>query len=347
MLILSQACVLDPIDLSRFHCPCTNGYECEPTTERCVPVDDGDGVVHVANLRADWTTPNWIRWSWHPEAPHEQQLARYELFVAESIDDLLERSGTTRRFDPETNPELARYTLPRSGSAEVVDGTFSQGHTPDSEYLAVLVATDTSGRTRRSNIAPARTGAAPTESLVIIDEENPPGYEIPPSQCYRWIEGDGGFGGSGYFLREHVCTGDNDHLCEPNTDTEECWVNLNTQGMGLSLEPITEADFDRAYLELALYNDGATTSFWSHAGIHLRTQDDERTLWLYEEITFPPKSDYVVYQIKLDQIPINDPERDLILSFEDIATAELYGYRIGGSFQNGAHIRLDAITIRW
>lgn len=174
-VLMVSGCVLEPVDLSGFPCPCSDGYECELTSNRCLPVDEGDGVVLVRNLSAGWTTPSWIHWTWEPEAPDDHQLARYELTVAESIDDLLASSGTARRFDPDTNPELARYTLPRSGSAEVIDATFSSGHQPDTEYVARLLAIDTAGRTRWSNIARARTSLAPVAERVIVDEaEDPP-----------------------------------------------------------------------------------------------------------------------------------------------------------------------------
>lgn len=347
--LVLAGCVLDELDISRFPCPCAAGYECEPAVDRCVPENRGDGVVVVRDLRADWTTPNWIHWRWEPEAPDDHQLARYELVVAETVDELLDRSGTARVFDPDTNLEFGWYVLPRGNGVVIVDETLTSGHAPDKEYVALLMSIDTSGKSWRSNIARARTGPVPTGAIVIVDEEDPPGYEIPPSACFHRVEGDGAYnGGSAYFLREHVCTGDNDHLCEPNRATEEeCWVNLRTQDVGLSLEALTEAGFDRAYLEFALSNGGSTTSFWSHAGLNLRQSDGSRTLWLFEEITFPPTTDYVMYQIRLDQMPINNRELDLILTYEDIAASELFAYRVGGRFENGAQLRLDAIAIRW
>jgi hypothetical protein len=342
-------CILEPVDFGAHRCPCASGFTCDEATDRCVQGSSGgDGVVRVENLRAAWRTPNSIRWAWTPSAPDNDSLARYELSLLDTV------TGETKIFDPSTSPELGFYFIQRSGGAGPVRGMFTSELTPDREYRAVLVATDTGGRTFTSNTAIGRTQIAPIGRIVIVDEDEPLGYELPGAPCYSFTSGDGAHAGTHYIERVHVCVGPSDEevddtRCEPNNAAvPQCWANLRTQETALA-QDLNENEFELAYLEFAIAIEGSAPSYWSHAGAHLLFADGSRSYPTFEEITFIPERGYVLYQVALDQMSFvhSGSKTPSPITFEDMAGSSFDGYRIGGTFANGARIRVDSVSIRW
>jgi hypothetical protein len=368
ILVFLSSCILDPVDFSGHPCPCADGYVCDDAIDRCVQSAPagGDGVVRVENLRAAWRTPNAIRWTWDSSAPDNDSLARYELFLARSSADLAMRSttpcpgfdlvpGTCCVFDPSTSPELGSYFRPRAGGPAPVRGVFASDLEPNTEYFAVLVATDTGGGTFTSNVAVGRTQIAPIGAVTIADDGDPPGYELPGAPCYAPVTRAGDAqSGTDYLERIHVCVGPDaesvdDTECSPNnTSIPECWANIRTQETALD-QNLDENQFELAYLEFWMAIEDSGPSYWSHAGAHLLFSDGRRAYPTFEEITFVPDRGYVRYQIALDQmtwIHPGDMEPSPI-TFEDMIGTRFDGYRIGGTFANGARIRIDSIAVRW
>jgi hypothetical protein len=155
------------------------------------------------------------------------------------------------------------------------------------------------------------------------------------------MDGLGYMDSAGYYERVHVCTNDPDHSCEAEP-MAQCFVNLDTQGLARDLSALEPGDFPRAYLELALYVDDGEPSaplYWAQAGIVL----GGGSLPLYYALTVPTNRGWSVHRVPLRAMETNGR----FLTHADIAGRTLEGYRFGATFESGATIRIDSVSVRW
>jgi hypothetical protein len=354
LVVFVAACSLEPVDFRDHPCPCAQGFVCEPCSNTCVRelASDPDARVTIADFRAAWATPHWIRWEFTPSAPDNTSLSRYDLVIAESMDDL--ESGRATCIGPDRNPELRGYVLESgTGGVDVVTSTFSYPHEPATAYVAYLVATDTASRRFRSNVGSITTAPAPEEDrIVLVDETLPAGaFTHPPAECFAWASGTGAHSGERYYERRHVCpaAGPDNSCDEPAGPAPACWVNFDTQGLALDASSRAEpGPFSRTYLEIGIAAADSEPSDWSQLGLQLAPEGTAPStggtlIPMLGGVTIPATGDYVVFEIKLDRLV--DGER--ALQGSDLADLRIHGYRVGGFFARGATLRLDSIALRW
>ena len=352
------ACVIRDVDFDAKRCPCDEGFWCDDARDRCVPgeppdggpgggdapgidagprpdapgVDAGEtpGVFGVENLRAEWATPNTIRWAWDPTGA-ETDLAYYEIVVSESED----LSGASV-WDVDDNPELGRYRLPRTGLGDVVTGTITDGLTEDTFYYAQLVAVDTAGGRVRSNVAVGHTEVAPRPMGFVVmfdDARRGGGYALPG--CIDVVGTGEHAAGTAHLEWLVRCEDGLSAECAAGTGGE-CWENLRQQDMTIDLSGLSVGDFSTAFLEFALSYTGEQPAWYSEASVMVGT-----TRFTFVPLTHRADGRYRRFQIPLDQMShMGTP-----MTHADLAT--LTSWRFGAQWTHDGVVRVDEIRIRW
>ncbi|MFO0634908.1 MAG: serine/threonine-protein kinase [Nannocystaceae bacterium] len=208
---------------------------------------DPAAAVQVGELHAQWATPNTIRWAWSAQGEADA-LRDYELVVGPSEHDVLTRSDACRVFTRADNPELGHFLLPRTGGADPVRATITDGHAPEQAVFARLWATDTAGRRHASNVASVHTAPPPVAEVVVFADARPHGFSIPVLEVVDTKP----YAGTHHLQFTSRC------------DPPQCFANLRWQDLGVDLSRMTPGDFaTTAYLELAVAVAGDATSWWS------------------------------------------------------------------------------------
>lgn len=369
--IVLSACYLPDVDISGKGCPCTTGYECSDGL--CVPrgqqVDaspdaepdaspdaepdtspDADGepcqpLLEVEGFRAVWSTPNAIRWAWDARLEDEEHFFEYRLVLAESIEDVESRSGTSRVFDQRGNPELGRFVLPRlSGSDDLVLGTTTDDLRHTTPYYGQLIVIDRGLCEFRAPVVPMSTTLELTDEIVIFRDDQPPGSPRP----------------SGTFLPQPDSEGEGNHLEHiPDTDEEcneqvprpnVCPNNLRWLGLGIELSEIsTEGLFETAIFELLVWYDGVNPSYWSHLWLSFYP---ERQNHSFQVFTIRSTGGYDVVQVPLGVLQFDG----IPLSFEYFAAHDvLDDFCVYGRWERftdeagttPSRVRVDEVRIRY
>ncbi len=316
---------------------------CDPCGDRCVPQgqpidctdsDDPDAAVRVSALTVQWSTPNQARWSWSvaPESVPDQ-LAGYELTIAENETDLRNTTGTARTFTASDNPELGRFSLPRADGEEVVTATIVDGLTAGTAYVARLVAVDSIGRRSLSNIATARTqDPAVLGSAVIYSDVLAAGYSIPSEfshsdsdpfagdACYRWQQQDG---------------------------CPACWENLRLAGIDVDLSAVTAGAFaTSAYLEFSVSLRAPTPGYWAEVRLLINDDPNEQLKATFAPITYRATSEgsaYRTYQVPLRAFD----DSTTTLTAEHLKMYPIHEVGIGALWDNDAVVQLDEVRVYW
>jgi hypothetical protein len=283
-------------------------------------------AVHVSDLRALWSTPNAVRWAWTADG-RADELRDYELVIGPTEADVIAQSDRTRVFDRSENPELGHFLLPRTGGADPVQATITDGHAPDEPVFARLVAIDTAGRRHESNVASIHTAPPAVAEIVVFDDELPSGAPMPDRIA---LSSAHPFAGPHHLQFESRCT------------APECFANLRWQGLDVALDRLTPGDWKTtAYLELAVAIDGDATSWWSQ----LRIWCDETSLdhvGHFNSFALRSDGEYRVLQVPLRAFafsPALDPA--------DQIRHGLFEVGVGGWWPPGAIVRIDEIRVRW
>lgn len=284
-----------------------------------------DAAVQVAELEAEWATPNAVRWRWHAEG-RADALRDYQLVTGPSEADVLAASERCRVFTRADNPELGHFLLPRTGGEDPVLATITDEHAPDTLVFAQLVAIDTAGRRATSNVASVHTAAKPVAEIVVFDDERPHGFPMPALALSTARP----FAGTHHLQFVSECT------------PPECFANLRWQDLRVPLVGLTAGDYaTTAYLELAVAVDGAATSWWSQ----LRVWYDGRSLERvghFNSFALRTDGEYRVLQVPLRAFrfaPGTDGATEL--------GHGLFELGLGGWWPPGALVRIDEVRIRW
>jgi tRNA A-37 threonylcarbamoyl transferase component Bud32 len=284
------------------------------------------GAIRVEELRAQWATPNQVRWAWHAEGDPDA-LRTYELVTGPSEADVLAASPSTTRWTAATRPELGRFLLPRTGNAEPVRSTTTSEHPEDTAVFAQLVAIDTAGRRSTSNVASIVTSEAPVGEIVVFADDETAGFGMPDGFAPAR---ERPFAGTGHLQWRAECP------------ASPCWVNLRRQALGISLDAITAGTYSTtAFLELAIAAESSGPTWYSQ----VRVWYDPRSLANvahYEGITLASDGEYRVLQV-----PLRAFARDGVPVPADELQFGLFEVGVGGSWADGAVVRVDEIRVRW
>jgi len=259
VVALGVACSVEALDLAGKHCPCTDGFVCDTTTNVCVtpssivrPVDDGGvpdnfvppseagGSITVLNLVPKWQTANGIRWEWQAIGD-PARFARYEVVTGPRAEDVRARASSTRLFDPTTNPELATFAG-RSADAGVPASlwTITDGHKEGETVFAQVLAYDTAGLANVSDVASAIT-SRPRAEIDIFAETKPDGGVFVPSTGTKIVTTNP-FADAACLEHTVACQG------PPPCPIETGIASID----GINADAIQVTEFPDAFLELAV-----------------------------------------------------------------------------------------------
>lgn len=336
-LVLLPGCA-PQLDLSNKPCPCAPGFFC--VDDLCVPgLSGGDaggpaGLIQITGLRSDWQTPNSLHWRW-TLVGEQADFAELTLVIAENEEDLLAQTGTARVIDRTERASLGVYYRRRtSGEEDLVDSVFTDQHTPNTRYVAQMIATDSLGNTSRSNIAPATTTIAPLPGagLVLFSDDRPRGYplpEVPPVTLSTEAPHEG------THHIEYVQT-------ECPGGEPLCFENIRWQDLRAGAPAFTGGSFGLAYLEMAVEIDAVEPSFWSEIGINLHVEGPDET-WLFKPFVPRYGDGYHIIQVPLRVLDRGGES----LTFEHLAARSVNGFRLGAIFPVRTRVRIDEVAIRW
>ena len=321
-------CGFGGIDFSAKTCPCGEGFECDEVCDRCVP-SGGGGLITISDLGAEWTTPNGIRWSWLAQGRPED-LARYELIVGETQQAVCQ-GRDVRVWGPDDNPELARFFLPDSASADPVTRTLTDEHQSDRPYFARLRAIDTRSRVSLSNVASTRTLGQPQVGALEVYSESDIGSA---PQCLS-PSSTAPFQGSKHYQVTPACPNEGDGNCAGPNNAASCWMNLSLE-KNIDLTTWDAGSFETAYLEFAIAYDATAPAYWAEA--HLKR---DQAVWSVRALTLRADGAYRLYQVRLNSL-IHSSERPIELA--DLAQP-FDAFWLGGRWQAGSTVRIDEVRL--
>jgi hypothetical protein len=291
-------------------------------------VGGGDAAVEpfsVAEFRAEWATPNSIRWAWDTSGV-PTHFEGFRLVLAPTQFEVETDAASCRIISAAENVELVDWFLPGSDGPARTIGSTTTAHLPESSWFARLEWSD-AGERALSNVASATTLATPTGQKVVFHDTAPAPYTIPDT---FQLANAGPYAGTSDYEYDSDCLG-----------SDSCWENLRFSEMGFDLSSVPEALLDStAYLEFALAYRGDFASYWSEVSFRLTACAPCR----YGFVGWSIASDnqYAVYQIPIralqsggQGIPLSDWRSGL---------DEL---RIGGRWSNGGFVRVDEISLYW
>jgi hypothetical protein len=286
---------------------------------------DAAAAVRVTNLRADWATPNTIRWRWDRQGDLSQ-LASVEVVVGESPADVAGRSGTAKVWTKAENAELGVTFLTDSGDNDPVLYTLVDGLTPSTRYWAQLEAVDLAGRRSTTDLASTTTAAAATHQLVIFSEATPAGYTIP--NTFQPGTTDPYAGATDYEYRP---------VCPSATS---CFEILRWQLLGLDTSVVPEDAYeDSAFVEFALENRGQP-SLWSQ--VRLWYSGCTGHMGMYAPLTIAGGGRYRLYQIPLHAFDYDTG----LLPYSTFATG-LCEFGPGAEWTDQQLVLMDEVRLRW
>jgi len=338
LVVATSACTVERERLDDKPCPCAEGYACDPWLNRCRSDLPAAGQIRLGELRADWTTPNTIRWSWVAEGAPDA-LQRYELVVGRSPADVM-NGKNVELFTPDQNPELGRFNLPQTGIGDPVLFTLTDGREPDTEYFAGLFAYDTALRVSKStNIASARTALPATQSIVIYaDQVFPPGFVLPT--CTESNASHTADGTALHYQLDVACSGTGPLCSGAASSSADCWVNLMFTELGVSLAAVKAGPFSRAWVEFSLAIESPIHSYYGEARLKFAN-----TTFFTPALTFRADGSYRRYQLALDDFV------DIQNAGEPIRAEQMLlpldQFHVGARYVDGARIHVDEVRIRW
>jgi len=298
----------------------------------CTPhefvVGSGDGAAEpfqVGQFRAEWATPNRIRWAWDSSG-QPTTFDGFRLVLGPTQAEVEADSPSCRIISHSENPELADWFLPESIGPARTLGSTSTGHAAGSSWFARL-KWSSAGRAEVSSIASATTLASPTGEQVIFHDAPPAPYTIP--ETFQLGSADPYAGTSDYEYSSE-CLG-----------ADSCWENLRFSEMDLDLSSVPEARLtSTAYLEFALAYRGSSASYWSEVFLGLAACAPCRYGFVGWSIAADDK--YAIHQVPISAltsagqgIPLGDWRSGL---------DEL---RFGGNWSQGGFVRVDQISLHW
>jgi|GEM_PF-1330223 len=297
------------------------------------------GRFEVLSFSADWSTPESIHWTWDV-AGDEADFRGWVLWLA-TDEAALESGDGVLVFDGETNPELDRFTLKNTKGVDRVVASLTRGLEPGTDYYAKLVVLDTAGgRSESPNVAVRSTTDAPTEDIVLFDEEQLSGGAYPLPTCFGFSDEEP-YAGSSHYQLDLLChvgeMGMPEQTCDtPDPRVVECWENLRLQEFSVPLTGLSGGDLADAFLEFHISVDPGEAvdghGWWSSAGVQIGGQG-----FGFWPLTIPATREYERFQIPLSVLGV---------TLDDLASPADRVYA-GSVWQNGSTLRFDEARIRW
>jgi hypothetical protein len=339
------ACTVGEVDYTGKACPCPPiGYVC--VNNACVQSSGGDSstpvgnsLIQISNLRAEWTTPNVIRWVWQSSGKKDD-FGRYELTITSDVPNV----GGVKTWTVKDNAELGRFELPNpNGGIDPVVATMTDTHDPNATYSAVLVAYDSAGNSSTSNRAQATTGVKPTSELPLYA-----GTQTPNMWTLNMTFRSSGCGRTGGGCCE--LKPDTTSSCANSFDAgASCYVNMQLGfNSAVDSSTVTANSFQtNAYLEFYYRYDGSQPSYWSDMWLFLNGAAPCKNAQ-YCKVALAPWTVSNAASYRRMQVPLRALNYDFAKlpppTAVDIQTG-ITEVGIGGSWSPGSTVDLDHLSI--
>lgn len=335
----ASGCVIDAsIDGKR--CPCAEGYACDEDLDLCV-LTTCEPSFRVTDFDAVWATPNGIYYRFTPTGD-EADFLSYTLVIAETKDDLRTRSGTARVLDAGSNPELAHYRRPQTGG-ELMDSTLARNLDPDTVYVARLEATDARQCAFSSPVVATRTPSDASASIWLFEDQIA-GSSFPLM-------------GLSLMDGELVYTLADDPTCSPAPDADPiCGPPIGLRNLSLNVidggaeEPKLQAsNFESAFLEVRVANEGEIDSHISEMWLWLAGCAGDANLFEFRNFTLPasdlgaPVRTYQTIQAPLRFLENGSGQPLTLAAF----ATPICAAAIGAQWNKTGRVFVDGIRIRY
>ncbi len=288
----------------------------------------GDGTAEpflVSQFRAEWTTPNRIRWAWDSSG-QPTSFDGFRLVLAATQAEVEAGAASCRIIAASESPELSDWLLPGTDGPARTTGTTSAEHSPASSWFA-RVEWSIAGQRSVSNIASATTLPSPTGQQVIFHDSPPAPYTIPDTFA---LGSAGPYAGTSDYEYGSDCAG-----------SASCWENLRFSNMGFDLSSVPEpALAGAAYLEFALAYRGESPSYWSEVFVQLTACAPCR--YGFAGWAIAADDQYRVYQVPISAL--RSAGQGIPLSDWRSGLDEL---RFGGNWSQGGFVRVDEVSLHW
>jgi hypothetical protein len=334
-------------------CPCADGWVCDALTETCVRSACAPSL-RVTALAPAWSTAHDVRWTWEPSGPGEAFL-RYELWMAETKEDLAARSGSARSFGPPQTPELGTYAVPVAG--DPVTSTVVRGLEAATTYYTQLYVVDVAECAFASEVVARATGPEPQNAITLFGDAILPGAETAPPAPVLQLVPDGGGA-----LLEYAAL-DDPECNPPDVPIEDvratCGQPLRVRGFSLdvsedpdspTLVRLSNGHFADAYLEVRVQLNSPIPSWFSTvwlANDSCLPFEPPESIFRFDGFTMPNTPEGVTLEIPLGVL---EGEAGL-LSYADLdmqgSGAPLCGFAVGGLWHKTGVARVDDVKIRF
>ncbi len=349
-LVVVASCSVAELDLTGKQCPCTSGYVCDVPSNTCVfaltrpdggPLDDAlvapernpAALLSVKSFAvvADWKTPNVVRWDFTIEGK-APDFKSYRLDVGARMTSFADNDFVS--YGPIDRPELGVFDARGAKVAGPASlWTFSRAN-PNTKQFGRLTVVDRTNQQNVSVIASAQAASGASSKAALFDGITP-ATTPRPTGMFDFKNG------------AHVFNVDCATLPSP------CVKKVELGGLAVALDasgPFTQADFDRAFLDLELEGTFAASSFDSvvaiEPGTGACTGGDCR--WGYAGWTMSAAPNPGVTTLQVPLAKLNSAARGAltrpILEEKGFKVAVL---AISGTWRDKANLRLLSAYIRW
>ena len=282
----------------------------------------GPAAITVSALRVAWTTPNTIRWEWDTSG-EPVDLDHFELTITDTV------TGSRQVIGPSENPALSAFLRPQTGGPDPVGELISRELLADRTYRGQVIAVDTAGRRSLSSEVVAETIAEPTRAIELYTELTTPGYSLPSELV---AQTNAPFSGS-----EHL------QYDVPACGEATCFEHLRRQDLDVDLSGIDATSFaTTAFFEVAVRLDASVPTYYAESRLWFGPSSDPDPLAHVVAFTIVGDATYRIYQF---------PLRAYRHSGQALTHAEiqrgLFEAGVGGFWQAGQTVRVDAMRIRW
>jgi hypothetical protein len=353
-LVLALSCSVGDLDLTGKECPCTTGYFCDlpsntcvlglPTPEagafedRAIPDDalvaperNPAALLNVTSLTPEWTTPNVVRWNFDVEG----NATDFKSYVVEvGASPAAFEMNKVEIYGALDRPELSLFDARGKkaiGPAPIFTLTRATANTKP--YARVTVF-DKAGQANVTAITPAIVPIAATKRAKIFDGTTAATNPRPP--------GEFDFKNGAHVLV--VDCGLAPSPCAKKVELGALDIVLNAQ------DNFSQADFDRAFLDIDLQGNVGGSSFDSQVAIEPGNGScsgaDCRWSFTGWTQSTAPDPGTTTLQVPLRKL-VNSVRGPLTRAIVEEKGFKVAVLAFSGTWKTGATLRLLSAHVRW
>ena len=350
MAVWLAACTID-VSLEGKQCPCLEGWDC--VNDECVR-SVCEPTITVSALSPTWATAHDVHWTWEPNGAADRFL-RYELWIAQTEQDLASRSGTARMFGAADNPELGTYVVPVAG--DVVMATITRGLESGTPHYAQLVVLDVDQCPHATDVVARTTAPEPQNSITLFADALPAGAEMAPEPPALQLTTDGDVHLEYHALEDEDCVPADANLEDVKAT---CGQPLRVRGFSAdvahdpgnpTLVRLTNGLFVDAYLEMRVQIEAPIPSYystvWLANGATCLPFEVETSIFRYEGFTLPNGPAGVTVEVPLSALAFESTPLTYSALDPQAGGTPLCGFAVNGTWHKTGIVRVDDVKLRF